>query len=111
MDQGLTPEQALVLAINRIGGQAAMARLLDVTQPTVWGWLNRSEKKELAAEYVLKVEAATSVSRHELRPDIYPRGLQDDAPFMPAAGLLQGPLAVAENGERTFSDKAERSAA
>jgi DNA-binding transcriptional regulator YdaS (Cro superfamily) len=91
MEQGLTPEQALVLAVNRIGGQAAMARLLEVAQPTVWGWLNRSDTKELAAEYVLKVEAATNVSRHDLRPDIYPRGLQDGVPFN--ADPLEGPLA------------------
>lgn len=101
----LSPEQSLVLAINRIGGQAPMARLLDVAQPTVWGWLNRSDKKELPAEYALKVEAATNVSRHELRPDIYPRGLQDDVPF--CADPLEGPLAadgddVAENRDHEF---------
>lgn len=83
MDDGLTPEQAMILAVNRMGGQAPMARLLDVSQPTIWGWLNRSDKKELPAEYVLKVEAATNVARHDLRPDIYPRGLQDDVPFNP----------------------------
>ena len=98
-DTSLNPEQALVLAINRIGGQAALARLLDVSQPTVWGWVNRSEKKELPAEHVLKVEAATRVSRHELRPDIYPRGLQDGAPFMEAANVLEGPLAVADESD------------
>lgn len=59
-----------------------MARLLDVRQSTVWEWLNGP--KQLPAEHVLKVEAATGVSRHDLRPDLYPRGLQDDVPFRPA---------------------------
>jgi len=58
-----------------------MARLLDTAQSTVWEWVNRS--KALPAEHVLKVEAATNVARHDLRPDIYPRGLQDGVPFLP----------------------------
>ena len=31
------------------------------------------QSKQLPAEYVLLVEAKTGVSRHDLRPDIYPR--------------------------------------
>lgn len=42
-----------------------------VSQPTVWAWLNQN--KPLPAEFVLKTEAETGISRHELRPDIYPR--------------------------------------
>jgi DNA-binding transcriptional regulator YdaS (Cro superfamily) len=87
----LNPEQALILAVNKIGGQAAMARLLDIAQPTVWGWLNRSDEKQLPAEHVLRVEAATGVSRSDLRPDLYPRGLQDGVPFRDDP--LEGPLA------------------
>ncbi|MGE5563143.1 MAG: transcriptional regulator [Bacillota bacterium] len=86
MDQGITPEQALQLAVNRIGSQAAMARLCEVTQPAVFKWLN--ESKQLPAEHVLKVELATGVSRCDLRPDIYPRGLQDGTPFHPAGRNL-----------------------
>lgn len=103
--ESLTPEQALTQAVNRIGGQSAMARLLDLRQSTVWEWLNSS--RQLPAEHVLKVEAATRVARHDLRPDIYPRGLQDDAPFMPAADVLEGPLAVAdESGDDSQAPKA-----
>lgn len=47
-----------------------MARICGVRQPSVWAWLRGG--KSLPAEHVLKVEAATGVSRHELRPDIYP---------------------------------------
>jgi len=74
-----------------------MARVLGLRQSTVWEWINNS--KQLPAEHVLKVEVATGVSRHDLRPEIYPRGLQDDAPFMPAADVLEGPLAVADESD------------
>lgn len=47
-----------------------MARICGVSQPAVWKWLQSS--KRLPAEYVLRVETATGVSRHALRPDIYP---------------------------------------
>lgn len=72
-----------------MGSQSAMARLLDISQAAVWKWLD--EKSVLPAEHVLKVEAATGVPRHDLRPDIYPRGLQDGVPFNPDP--LEGPLA------------------
>jgi DNA-binding transcriptional regulator YdaS (Cro superfamily) len=49
---------------------AEMAAALHVTQPTVWRWLNQS--KQLPPQHVLAAEAATGVSRHLLRPDIYP---------------------------------------
>jgi DNA-binding transcriptional regulator YdaS (Cro superfamily) len=61
---------ALREAIGVIGSQSATARLLKVTQGAVSKWL--SGQKPLAAEHVLAVEAATGVSKHRLRPDIYP---------------------------------------
>lgn len=61
---------ALRSAITRAGSQSAFARLCEVSQPAVWKWLNVA--CQLPAEHVLTVEAATGVSRHELRPDIYP---------------------------------------
>lgn len=70
-DGHIPPTEALKRAVELLGGQSAIARLLGVTQPSVWAWLNRG--KELPAEHVLAVEAATGVSRHDLRPDIYPR--------------------------------------
>lgn len=47
-----------------------MADAFGVSQPTVWRWINQS--KQLPAHHVLQAEAATGVSRHALRPDIYP---------------------------------------
>ena len=47
---------------------AAIARLLGVHRSTVARW----RKRRVPAERVLDVEATTGVSRHVLRPDLYP---------------------------------------
>lgn len=63
------PHCALAEAIDRAGGsQAALGKLIGVTQQTISNWL----KSKTAAEYVLAIERATGVPRHRLRPDIYP---------------------------------------
>jgi DNA-binding transcriptional regulator YdaS (Cro superfamily) len=67
-----SPLEALVTACDIYGSENAMAVDLGVSQPTVWRWINQSKSRRLPAEYVLRVEAATGVSRHLLRPDIYP---------------------------------------
>ena len=64
------PAAVLRKAVDQLGSQGAMARLLGVSQPSVWRWLDRA--KPLPAEHVLTVEAETGISRHELRPDLYP---------------------------------------
>lgn len=53
--------------------QTEFAERCDVSQGMVWQWLNK--KRRVAAERVLTVEAATGgkVSRHEIRPDLYPK--------------------------------------
>lgn len=62
---------ALEKAIKKAGGQSALARAIGVTQSHIWAWLNRN--KRVPAAHVLKIEKAFGVSRHDLRPDIYPR--------------------------------------
>lgn len=79
----LSRYEALLLAVDIIRSQQAMADLCEVSQPTVWRWLNQS--KQLPAEHVLKVEAETGVSRHLLRPDIYPRELAS----LPASAVAE----------------------
>lgn len=82
-----TPESALLRAIDTMGSQGAMARLLNISQPAVWKWVNRH--KVLPPQYVLAVEAATGVSRHALRPDIYPIEMPDThAGGSPAAATI-----------------------
>lgn len=85
MDQEqLTPFEAFDLAVTRAGGQSALARICGCTPANINQLLQA--KRELPAEYVLAVEAATHVARHDLRPDLYPRGLQDGVPFKSDAG-------------------------
>ncbi len=71
MDESSAKLSALKRAIDCMKSQSAMARLCGVSQPAVNGWLHKIG--ELPAEHVLKVEAATGISKHDLRPDIYPR--------------------------------------
>lgn len=66
-----TPYEALTLASKLAGSNAALARICGISPTAVWKWVQRS--KRVPAEYVLRIEAATGVSRHDLRPDIYPR--------------------------------------
>lgn len=77
--------EALMAALDVAGSQTELARICGVSQPAVWKWLQSS--KRLPAEYVLRVEAATGVSRHLLRPDIYPVDLPPASHF---TGVDQG---------------------
>jgi len=52
-----------------------------VSPTAVWKWVQSG--KRLPAEHVLVVEHATGISRHLLRPDIYPADL---APRTPCDG-------------------------
>lgn len=63
---------ALKRAIEIAGGQAALARKIGKTQAHVWNWLNRDGR--VPAEVVISVEKAVDgkVTRHDLRPDLYP---------------------------------------
>ncbi|MDA5192783.1 transcriptional regulator [Govanella unica] len=69
----MTPFEALEAAVERAGSQSALARKLGVSQTAVWKWLQSS--KRIPAEHVLKTEKMTGISRHLLRPDIYPMDL------------------------------------
>ncbi len=68
-----TPFEALKAAVTRAGSQSAMARLCGVSQTAVWKWIQSG--KRLPAEHCLVVERETGVSKHILRPDIYPADL------------------------------------
>lgn len=70
------PARVLAQAVSHLGGQAALARLVGVSQPSVWGWISR--RKPLPPQHVIKVEAelhrlGVPIDRHDLRPDVYPR--------------------------------------
>src|SRR5687767_7509462 len=69
---------ALASAVALVGGQAQLARAIGVSQPSVWHWLNKAER--VPAEYVIPIETATGgkISRHDLRPDLYPDARKSD---------------------------------
>lgn len=60
-------------AIQVAGGQSELARKCGASQQQISYWLHKA-KKRVPAEYVIPIERATGgrVSRHELRPDLYP---------------------------------------
>lgn len=68
-------DSSLARAVRAAGSQSAFGRMIGRSQSTVHDWL--ADEKPLPAEHVLTVEEATGISRHDLRPDIYPR---DEAP-------------------------------
>ncbi len=82
------PAEALSAAIKHplFGSQAALARFLGVTQPTVWRWVKSG--KGLPGLHVRKVEEATGISRHALNPDTF--GVTDDAalPVLPDLPMI-----------------------
>jgi len=68
-----TPFEALQAAVNKAGSQSELARLVGISSTAVWKWVQSS--KRVPPEFVLAVEEATGISRHDLRPDIYPADL------------------------------------
>lgn len=78
-------DSALAKAVREAGSQSAFGRLINTPQPTINGWLKR--KALLPAQHVLLVEERTGVSRHELRPDIFP--LADSRPAPSAPPLIE----------------------
>nr|WP_299597605.1 YdaS family helix-turn-helix protein [Sphingomonas bacterium] len=74
-------------AAQQAGSWSALATICGCTP----GNLSQLKKKRspLPAQYVLKVEAATGISRHDLRPDLYP--IDAIALPTPRAGQSVGP--------------------
>jgi DNA-binding transcriptional regulator YdaS (Cro superfamily) len=70
--------EALKRACGLAGGQKSLADRIGTTQAQVWYWLERS-KRGAKAEFVLAIERETGVSRHELRPDLWPAELAEVA--------------------------------
>jgi DNA-binding transcriptional regulator YdaS (Cro superfamily) len=54
-------------AADRVGGMSALARMLGIKHTAFYRWWR------VPASRVLPIEKATGISRHELRPDLYPR--------------------------------------
>lgn len=67
--RAMTPQVALKKAIKIAGGFSALGRKLKIHRQAVSQW------KKAPAERVLSIEAAAGgeITRHDLRPDIYPK--------------------------------------
>lgn len=63
--------EAFARAVSRVNGQSATARLLGVSQQAVSAKLKA--KKPCSPGWVIPLELRTGISRHDLRPDLYPR--------------------------------------
>ena len=63
-----TNTNAIRRAVEAVGGQAALARALDVKPPTVNQWV--SGQRPVPTERCPEIEAATGVRCEELRPDV-----------------------------------------
>lgn len=59
---------AIDRAIEAAGSASELARQLGVVPMTVTQWRKRGQ---VPAERCLAIEAATGVSRHDLRPDVF----------------------------------------
>jgi len=59
---------AIDRAIEMGGGATRLASTLGVKVNVVTNWRGR---RTVPAEHVLAIEAATGVSRHDLRPDVF----------------------------------------
>lgn len=55
---------------RQAGGIVHVARQIGLPLGTVSAWVTRNK---IPAERVLHVECLTGISRHELRPDLYPK--------------------------------------
>ena len=60
-------KDAIKKGMAAAGGWAALGRLMGLSRQAVHGW------SRVPAERVLEFERVTGVSRHEVRPDIYPK--------------------------------------
>lgn len=67
-----TPADAFREAVAIIGGQSATSRLIGLSQQAISDRLAKGQSCPANDGAVLKVERRSGISRHELRPDIYP---------------------------------------
>jgi hypothetical protein len=58
---------ALREAIKKAGGHEVVARHFNLTRQAVWMW------RKVPPLRVLELERLSGVSRHRLRPDVYPK--------------------------------------
>ena len=63
-----TMKRALDRAVVEAGGISALARAVEVSRQTIHNWINSGR---VTTDYAIKVEGATGISKHDLRPDVF----------------------------------------
>lgn len=103
----MNPKDALKVCLSLAGTQVKMASDLGVLQPQISRWLHRDGR--IPAEYVLTCERIYGVSRHDLRPDVYPV----EAPSAPPAwhGVDRGADRVSFNRNNGLQGQGQERAA
>lgn len=71
----MTPQEALKRAVECASGEAALARAIGVTPQAVNQWSVAPALRVIAIEEA----AAGKITRHDLRPDIYPLDAPSDS--------------------------------
>lgn len=70
MTTKVTPHEALMACLSKAGTQQQLATDLGCSQTAVWKMV---QVRRISVPYVIRAEELYGVSRHDLRPDIYPR--------------------------------------
>lgn len=75
MDENGPLIPAVAEAAEKVGGVTKLAEKLGISRPAIYQWTR------VPAERVLAIETATGgqVTRHQLRPDLYPQEQQGAA--------------------------------
>lgn len=63
---------SIQLAAELLGSQQALAKAAGVTQPAVFKWLAGKTRPNFSAAIAIERATNGAVTRHDLRPDIYP---------------------------------------
>ena len=67
MSRKVRANAPLVRAITKVKRLKVIAEACGITEQAVCQW------EKVPAEHVIKVERVSGVSRHDLRPDLYPK--------------------------------------
>lgn len=62
-----TPIPIVQQAAARVGSLSELARRLGIKHPALYKW------REVPPKRVLSLEKISGISRHDIRPDLYPR--------------------------------------
>lgn len=91
--------------------QSDLARALGITPGMVWQWKTRLRR--IPAERVLQIERATGgkVTRHELRPDLYPIEPYALASAAPVAATAQADDEIPKREPPPVAEAARQEAA